>query len=266
MFQEFYDAGAEGYGVIFGRVPEHFRTTLLRQARVSTGQRVLDIATGTGIAAEAAARIVGPSGSVIGVDLSRGMLAVAERRLSPFHYVNVQLMDAQALGLPDASFDAVTCSLAIMLMPDPEQALREMYRVLRPKGYASTSVLTTPARSLTGNIQDVIGRYCPDRSAAAAKYFSLGDLNLLRHLLTAVGFIEIEVFTETKNFSFASFDAYYSPIEQGAGSVGAELANLPADIRRAVRNDVWRDMGSPAENVPIEPEVTLLFASGRKPS
>ena len=170
MFQEFYDAGAEGYGVIFGRVPEHFRTTLLRQARVSTGQSVLDIATGTGIAAEAAARIVGPAGSVIGVDLSRGMLAVAERRLSPFHYVNVQVMDAQALGLPDASFDAVTCSLAIMLMPDPEQALREMYRVLRPKGYASTSVLTTPARSLTGNIQDVIGRYCPDRSAAAAKY------------------------------------------------------------------------------------------------
>ena len=65
MFQEFYDAGAEGYGVIFGRVPEHFRTTLLRQARVSTGQTVLDVATGTGIAAEAAAQVVGPSGSII---------------------------------------------------------------------------------------------------------------------------------------------------------------------------------------------------------
>lgn len=265
MFQEFYDAGAEGYGVIFGRVPEHFRTTLLRQARVSTGQTVLDVATGTGIAAEAAAQVVGPSGSIIGVDVSRGMLAVTERRLSPFLNVNIRMMDAQALDLPDASFDAVTCSLAIMLMPDPEQALREMNRVLRPKGYVSISVLTTPARSLTGSIQDVIGRYCPDRAAAAAKYFSLGDPSLSRQLLTTVGFVEIEVFTESKEFPFTSFDSYYNPIEQGAGSVGAELANLPADIRRAVRNDVWRELGSPATDDPIEPEVTLSFASGWRP-
>ena len=110
----------------------------------------------------------------------------------------------------------------------------------------------------------MIGRYCPDRAAAAAKYFSLGDLNVLKELLTTVGFAEIEVFTESKKFPFTSFDAYYNPIEQGAGSVGAELANLPADIRRAVRNDVWRGLGSPANRDPIEPEVTLLFASGRK--
>ena len=84
MFQEFYDAGAEGYGVIFARVPEHFRATLLRQARVATGQTVLDVATGTGIVAETVAQIVGSSGSVIAVDISRGMLAVAERRLAPF--------------------------------------------------------------------------------------------------------------------------------------------------------------------------------------
>ena len=161
LFQEFYDAGAEGYGLIFGRVPEHFRTTLLRQARVSTGQTVLDVATGTGIVAEAAAQIIGPSGSVIAVDVSRGMLAVAERRLASLHNVAVKVMDAQALDLPDASVDTITCSLAMMLFPDPAQALREMHRVVRPNGYVSISVLTTPARSLTANIQDVIGRYCP---------------------------------------------------------------------------------------------------------
>ena len=85
-------------------------------------------------------------------------------------------------------------------------------------------------------------------------------------MLTTVGFAEIEAFPESKKFPFASFDAYYNPIEQGAGSVGAELASLPMDIRRAIRNDVWRDIGSPAADVPIELEVTLLFASGRKSS
>jgi ubiquinone/menaquinone biosynthesis C-methylase UbiE len=264
MFQEFYDAGAEGYGVIFARVPEHFRTTLLRQARVSTGRTMLDVATGTGIVAEAAAQIVGHSGSVIGVDVSRGMLAVAERRLAPLRNVTIKVMDAQALDLPDASVDTITCSLALMLFPDPAQALGEMHRVLRPNGYVSTSVLTTPAQSLTANIQDVIGRYCPERAAAAAQYFSLGDSNLLCQLLATVGFEKIEVFPESKKFPFASFDAYYNPIEQGAGSVGAELASLPVDVRRAIRNDVWRDIGSPAADVPIELEVTLLFASGRK--
>ena len=175
MFQEFYDAGAEGYGVIFARVPEHFRTTLLRQARVSTGQTMLDVATGTGIVAEAAAQIVGHSGSVIGVDVSRGMLAVAERQLASLRNVTIKVMDAQALDLPDASVDTITCSLALMLFPDPSQALGEMHRVLRPNGYVGISVLTTAARSLTANIQDVIGRYCPDRAAAAATYLSLSD-------------------------------------------------------------------------------------------
>ena len=266
LFQEFYDAGDEGYGVIFGRVPEHFRTTLLRQARVSTGQTVLDVATGTGLVAEAAAQVVGPSGSVIAVDVSRGMLAVAERRLAPLHNVALKVMDAQALELPDVSVDTITCSLALMLFPDPARALGEMHRVVRPNGYVSISVLTTAARSLTANIQDVIGRYCPDRAAAAAKYSSLGDLNILRQLLTSVGFVEIEAFPESYKFPFASFDAYYNPIEQGAGSVGAELASLPVDIRRAIREDVWREIGSPATGAPIELEVTLLFASGRKSS
>jgi ubiquinone/menaquinone biosynthesis C-methylase UbiE len=129
------------YGVIFARAPEHFRATLLRQARVSTGQIMLDVATGTGIVAEAAAQIVGHSGSVIGVDVSRGMLAVAERRLAPLRNVTIKVMDAQALDLPNASVDAITCSLAMILFPDPAQALREIYRVLRPNGYVSVSVL-----------------------------------------------------------------------------------------------------------------------------
>jgi hypothetical protein len=76
--------------------------------------------------------------------------------------------------------------------------------------------------------------------------------------------VEIEAFTESEGFPFESFAAYYNPIEQGAGSVGAELVSLPADIRSAIRNDVWQELGSPGTDEPIEQEVTLLFASGRK--
>lgn len=180
---------------------------------------MLDVATGTGIVAETVAQIVGSSGSVIAVDISRGMLTFAERRLAPFQNAIVKVMDAQALDLPTESMDTVTCGLAAMLFADPAQALREMYRVLRMSGWVSLSVLTTAPQSLTANIQDVIGRYRPDRAVAAAKYFSLSDPRLLENLLVTVGFSEIAVFQESKKFPFASFDAYFGPIERGAGSV-----------------------------------------------
>ena len=141
-----------------------------------------------------------------------------------------------------------------------------MHRVLRPGGYASVCVHTTPLQSLTTRINDVIGWHIPSRAEAAAKYFSLGDPSLFRQMLEDAGFVEIEVCTETTQFPFSSFDAYFQPIEEGAGSVGAELASVPAEVRRAVREDIWKDVGSPADDIPIELEVTLLFGCGRKPA
>ena len=75
---------------------------------------------------------------MIGVDVSLGMLSVAERRLADFQNTLVKIMDAQSLDLPDASVDRVTCNLAMMLFPDPSRAGREMHRVLRPRGMSAS--------------------------------------------------------------------------------------------------------------------------------
>jgi ubiquinone/menaquinone biosynthesis C-methylase UbiE len=72
MFQQYYDAGAEGYDRLFGRVPQHFSAPLLRAARLAPGQHVLEVATGTGLIAAVIANAIGPSGQPIGVDISRG--------------------------------------------------------------------------------------------------------------------------------------------------------------------------------------------------
>src|SRR5690242_11654925 len=115
VFQEFYDAGAEGYDVLFGRVPLHFAGPLIRAAKLKAGQNVLDLATGTGLVAEAIVDTVGPSGHVTAVDKSPAMLARAERRLASGANVSIQVADAQALPFADGTFDAVVCSLALML-------------------------------------------------------------------------------------------------------------------------------------------------------
>ena len=115
---------------------------LLELASPARGERVLDVACGTGRVAFEAATAVGASGDVLGVDLSDRMVDAAERRARELGLSNCRFsrMDAEALTLPDASFDVALCALGLMYMPDPERALREMSRLLRPGGRMSLAV------------------------------------------------------------------------------------------------------------------------------
>jgi len=265
LFEKFYDAGAGGYDQGFGRVSREFVPRLLEAARVAPGNRVLDIATGTGIAAEIAAEAVGPSGHVVAADISRPMLDWARERLGGLPNTSVSREDGQALTLPDGSFDAVLCSLALMLFPDPGRGLSEFRRVLREGGRAAVSVNTTAERSFATRINVAIGRHVPSRAAAAAHYFSLGDPGHLRALFETAGFREVEIASEARRYGFPSFDAYFEHFERGSGVIGTEYAALPDDVRRAVREDVRRELeGDACPGDPVEVPVEILFGSGRK--
>ncbi len=142
------DEAAAEYDRAFSHVSEHFLPFLLGAARLAPGMRVLDVATGTGLGAQAALAIVGPSGFVTATDVSPAMVEKARTRPAVAPNVSVSVEDGQSLPFPDASFDAVICSLGLMFFPDPQRGLSEFYRVLRPGGRAALSVPTTPERSL----------------------------------------------------------------------------------------------------------------------
>ena len=129
-------------------VSTHFVPFLLHAAHIARGMRVLDIAAGTGLAAEAALGVVGPAGHVTAADLSPAMVEKARARLGNANNVSVAVEDGQALSFSDKSFDAVVCSLGLMFFPDPLRGLAEFRRVLRPGGRAAVSVNTLPGRSL----------------------------------------------------------------------------------------------------------------------
>ncbi|MGG5819651.1 class I SAM-dependent methyltransferase [Falsiroseomonas sp. HW251] len=266
MGERFGAASAGGYDRGFGHVSRAFVPALLRAARMTSGQRVLDVASGTGIAAEAAVERVGPSGHVVATDLFPAMLDKARERLGHLPNVSFAVEDGQALTFPKEGFDAVICAMGLMLFPDPARGLAEFRRVLRPGGWAAASVNTTPERAFATRVDAAIGRHAPERAATGARYFSLGDAERLRSLFEAARFRGVETFTEARRFPFPSFDAYFAPIEEGQGPTGQAFASLPAELRRVVREEVRNQLSGNVEGStgPVDVEVELLFVCGRR--
>lgn len=109
---------------------------LLEAAAIVPGQRVLDIASGSGEPALTIASVVGPDGHVTATDLSHDMIAIAEENRGNCGNIAFQQADVHDLPFADNSFDAVTCRLGVMYFWNCRQALSEILRVLKPGGRA----------------------------------------------------------------------------------------------------------------------------------
>ena len=131
-----WDIAAASYESLWQAQIAHAQSEMIARARLERGDRVLDVACGTGLVAFAAAEAVGPEGRVVGVDLSGEMVDVARNRAVEQDVRNASFarMDAESLDLPDASFDVAFCALGLMYIPSPRRAVHEIRRVVRPGG------------------------------------------------------------------------------------------------------------------------------------
>lgn len=115
-----------------------WRKDVMKRMNVKAGEEALDVCTGTGDWALSLASEVGDDGKVIGLDFSENMLEVANEKLSETEHSHVSFVhgDAMDLPFPDNSFDYVTIGFGLRNVPDYEQVLREMHRVIKPGGIA----------------------------------------------------------------------------------------------------------------------------------
>jgi ubiquinone/menaquinone biosynthesis C-methylase UbiE len=263
MSEPLYSTTADGYDTLFARVTRLFIPALLQAARITSGHHVLDVATGTGAAAQAAAAVVGPGGSVIGGDISPSMLNVARRNLQGTG-IGLELLDGHALPYGDGRFDAVICQLGLMFFDDQVLGLSEFRRVLRVGGWTAVSVTPAPERSLFGRIGAVIGRHVPAKAEMFNRLFSIPDAACLDDLLTGAGFRDVHVQSESREITFASFDDYFRGTEEGSGLSGQEYVRLPQELRQIVREEVCQTLPQPAPGEPLVINMGVLIGSGRK--
>lgn len=164
---------------------------LFELAELQPGQRVLDIACGTGLVTLPAARAVGTSGAVAATDISEAMVArvAAEAAAQGLPQVTASRMDAEDLQFPEASFDAVLCGLGLMYVPDPLKALQAMLRVLRPGGVASAAVWGARNRCGWAEIFPIVDARV--QSEVCPMFFQLGTGDRLALTMAEAGFVDI---------------------------------------------------------------------------
>jgi ubiquinone/menaquinone biosynthesis C-methylase UbiE len=178
---------------------------LVGRAQPQAGEAVLDIACGTGVVA----RLVGErmaQGHVTGLDLNKGMLAVA--RTLPSKGMPIDWVEGSALDLPfpAGKFDLVLCQLGLQFFPDQGRALGEMRRVLSPSGRIALSVYSPIERTPGANafvlaLDRVLG---PNASKIKRGEHSFSTLDELQELLLAAGFAKVEVQIVVQKIVFPS--------------------------------------------------------------
>ena len=197
---------AEAYEELF--VPALFAQwapLMIDIARIQEGQRVLDVACGTGVLARAAADRVGRTGSVVGLDLNPAMLEVAANTRS-----DIEWRQGDAMNLPfgENEFDAVLCQSALFFFPDVEVAVAEMARVARPGGaVAIQTYVSLDDQPGYLDLDAVVRRVAAeDALPLLDTYWSQGDLSILCKTLSQAGLEVVETRTTLGTARYSSVE------------------------------------------------------------
>jgi O-methyltransferase/aklanonic acid methyltransferase len=247
---------------------------LLELADVAPGQRVLEVCCGTGAVSRAAARVVGPDGSVLGIDITPEMVRVASESAAASGIANAEfrVMDVEALDLPDAAFDAV-----VAMYPhfqDARRALAEVWRVLRPGGRVAVGVggglsrpgETRPTPLAVRMMLDILRRHLPEDPGTEAPAWAGSDPTTgLPTVLAEAGFIDLATDVRTRDTSLETPEGVWEVWSMTSTPVRHRLAALPPPAREAVRREFLEAFRPLANEESLSRRTGAVFGAGRKP-
>ena len=211
---------------------------LIETSEINEGDRVLDVACGTGIVARRAASRVGANGSVLGIDINEGMLTVAKetaREVQPS--IEWRQGDATDLPFSDEAFDVVCCQQALQFFDDPGAAVREMRRILTPGGSVALSVWR-PLDYQPGYVvlADALERHIGDDAGAMMRSpFPAWDVDTIRMIGREAGFDDVSVTIEIGDVRYPSAEEF---VRREAAS--SPLAEPITAVKQEIRNELIR--------------------------
>jgi ubiquinone/menaquinone biosynthesis C-methylase UbiE len=240
---------------------------MLELAAPGPGARVLELACGAGGVGLAAAGRVGPDGEVVLSDVVPEMTAIAGARANGLHNVRTRVLDLERVDEPDASYDVVLCREGLMFALDPEAAVREIARVLRPGGRVALAVWGPRLRNpwlhvLFETVSAHLGEPVPPPGIPGP--FALDDPSRLGGLLAGAGLTEVVVEEVETPLRDPSFEQWWTRTAALAGPLAGRIAALPPSARAALEASLREAVRPFSTSAGLEfPGVSLLAGAHR---
>jgi SAM-dependent methyltransferase len=226
-----WDAGGQDYDKISQTIADSIEHCVIRLAPKS-GERILDIATGTGWTAR---RVAARGATVMGIDLGANLIAAAKSSAVEAGFsINFQVGDAEKLDFDDRSFDAVISTCGVMFVRDPQAAVAEMARVCKKGG--RLGLTTWPADGAIAGLFKVMKPYMPEPPAPPPPSpFAWGSQENVRQLLSSTFDLRFE--TGTTVLREPSGLAVWELMAKGYGPTKSLAANLEPERLEAFKRD-----------------------------
>ncbi|HEY8159109.1 MAG TPA: class I SAM-dependent methyltransferase [Methylobacter sp.] len=231
-----YNAAADHFDHPVSSFWHRFGRRTVERLNLRPDERVLDVCSGSGGSALPAAEIVGPDGHVIAADLAERLIDLARAKAEARSLENIEFRvgDMLALGYPDDSFDAVVCVFGIFFVPDMAEAVRELWRMVKPGGRLAITTwgpnLFEPAN---GAFWDAIHIERPDLNRGFNPWDRISEPDGLKAMLAEANVRNVDILAESGTHPLNSPDDWWK-IAMGSGYRGT-LEQLDTDTLDRVR-------------------------------
>jgi ubiquinone/menaquinone biosynthesis C-methylase UbiE len=236
-----------------------FARDLVARAGLKIGERVLDVACGTGIVVREVLPTVGPNGRVAGVDFNPAMLTVARTRIPGEAPVEWYEASAEALPFSDAAFDLILCQQGLQFFPDKPGAIREFRRVLAPGGRVALSVWRTLEHNpVQETMNEAMVRHLG--TPTLAMLFS-GNAPELEALLSGSGFEDVAIEPVTMTLRFPSADRFVQLSALAGAAVSPVFAELDEAEQASLVEVIQQDVGATLQRYTNDDEINVSMAA-----
>ena len=231
-----WDKAANYYESSWQKQLQPAQDKLIKFSNIKTGEKVIDIACGTGLVTFRVAERTGEKGFVLGTDISDKMVDLASLLAAKKKYLHVKFerMDAEELSVDDNTFDVALCALGLMYVPDPLKAMKEMWRVIKPGGRAVTAVWGKRDHCGWAEIFEIVDKRVS--SEVCPMFFNTGNDRVLEKYFTAAGFSGIAAERISTRLEYASGEEAC-----GAAFAGGPVALAYHKFSAEVKEEVYKE-------------------------